>query len=125
MAGKPARFESEFATAVSWHGLVVDSFREFRRRQPGSWSWNCIICFLFIRSTPYLSGRLDAGFAARMTPWDTWDWRIKEIAQDRMVLAVPTGHPLTETEDRSIAGSAEQSVHLVPSLGQPPSSTIE
>src|SRR6202521_5656557 len=32
--GKAGTLRIGIATAVSWHGLVVDSFREFRRRQP-------------------------------------------------------------------------------------------
>ena len=44
---------------------------------------------------PILSGRLDAGFATAMTPWlqELAHW---QFAQDRMVLAVATGHPLTK-----------------------------
>jgi len=42
-----------------------------------------------------LSGRLDAGFGASLTPWhkDLAHW---EFAQDRMVFAVPKGHALTK-----------------------------
>src|SRR5258708_30418822 len=32
--GQAGTLRIGIATAVSWHGLVVDSFREFRRRQP-------------------------------------------------------------------------------------------
>src|ERR1700724_314880 len=32
--GKTGTLRIGIATAVSWHGLVVNSFREFRRQQP-------------------------------------------------------------------------------------------
>jgi DNA-binding transcriptional LysR family regulator len=84
------------ATAVSWHGLVVESFREFRRRQP-----NVELELEHLLSVhqveAILSGRLDAGFVASLTPWhkDLAHW---EFAQDRMLLAVPKGHHLTKQE---------------------------
>ena len=42
-----------------------------------------------------LSDRLDAGFAATIAPWhkDLAHW---QFAQERLVLAVPKGHPLTQ-----------------------------
>src|SRR5258708_28646600 len=82
------------ATAVSWHGLVVDSFREFRRHQPGvELELHHLLSVHQIEAV--LSGRLDAGFAASMTPWSR-ELAHREIAQDRMVLAAPSGHPLTK-----------------------------
>src|SRR5258708_6423623 len=44
-----------------------------------------------------LSGRLDAGFAASMTPWHK-ELAHSQFAEDRMVLAAPRGHPLTRRE---------------------------
>jgi len=94
--GKAGTLRIGIATAVSWHGLVVDSFREFRRRQP-----NVELELEHLLSVhqveAILSGRLDAGFVASLTPWpkDLVHW---EFAQDRMLLAVPKGHPLTKQE---------------------------
>ena len=94
--GEAGTLRIGIATAVSWHGLVVDSFREFRRRQPDV---ELVLHHLLSvhQVEPILSGRLDAGFAAAMTPWhkDLAHW---QFAQDRMVLAVPKGHPLTKRE---------------------------
>jgi DNA-binding transcriptional LysR family regulator len=56
-----------------------------------------------------LSGRLDVGFAASMTPWHK-GLAHSPIAEDRMMLAVPKGHAL--------AGSGEHAVHLVSAVGQ-------
>src|SRR5258708_3330506 len=82
------------ATAVSWHGLVVDSFREFRRRQPDvQLELHHLLSVHQVEAI--LSGRLDAGFASSTTPWDQ-ELAHLEFAQERMVLAVPAGHALTK-----------------------------
>ena len=94
--GKAGTLRIGIATAVSWHGLVVDSFREFRRRQPDvELELHHLLSVHQVEAI--LSGRLDAGFAASLTPWhkDLAHW---EFAQDRMLLAVPKGHPLTKRE---------------------------
>ena len=44
-----------------------------------------------------LSDRLDLGFAAAVTPWNR-ELAHQQFALDRMVLAVPKGHPLTKRE---------------------------
>jgi DNA-binding transcriptional LysR family regulator len=94
--GKAGTLRVGIATAVSWHGLVRDSFREFRRRQPDvELELHHQLSVLQVEAI--LSGRLDVGFAAQMTPWDK-DLAHWEFAQDRMVLAVPKGHPLTKRE---------------------------
>ena len=92
--GKAGTLRIGIATAVSWHGLVVDSFREFRRRQPDvELELHHLLSVHQVEAI--LSGRLDAGFAANLTPWhkDLAHW---EFAQDRMLLAVPKGHHLTK-----------------------------
>lgn len=82
------------ATAVCWHGLVVDAFREFRRQQP-----DVELMLHHMLSVDQIeaiaSGRLDAGFAAPLKPMrkELTHW---PFARDRMVLAVPKGHPLTK-----------------------------
>src|SRR6202040_1461712 len=94
--GKAGTLRVGIATALSWHGMVVDSFREFRRRQPDG---ELVVHHLLSvhQVDAVLSDRLDAGFAATITPWhkDLAHW---QFAQDRMVLAVPKGHPLTKRE---------------------------
>jgi len=92
--GKAGTLRIAIATAVSWHGLVQDSFREFRHRQPDV-ELELHHLLSVDQVEPIVSGRLDAGFAASVTPWhkDLAHW---EFAQDRMVLAVPKDHPLTK-----------------------------
>src|ERR1700745_3706000 len=94
--GKAGTLRIGIATAISWHGLVRDSFREFRRRQPDV-ELELHHLLSVHQVEPILSGRLDLGFAAPMTPWhkDLPHW---QFAHDRMVLAVPKGHPLTKLE---------------------------
>jgi DNA-binding transcriptional LysR family regulator len=94
--GKAGTLRIGIATAVSWHGLVVNSFRKFRRRQPDiELELHHLLSVHQVEAI--LSGRLDAGFAASLTPWhkDLAHW---EFAQDRMLLAVPKGHHLTKRE---------------------------
>ena len=94
--GKAGTLRIGIATAVSWHGLVVNSFREFRRRQPDvELELHHLLSVHQVEAV--LSGRLDVGLAASLTPWhkDLAHW---EFAQDRMLLAVPKGHHLTKRE---------------------------
>ncbi len=94
--GKAGTLRIGIATAVSWHGLVVDSFRESRRRQPDvELELHHLLSVHQVEAI--LFGRLDAGFVASLTPWhkDLAHW---EFAQDRMLLAVPKGHHLTKRE---------------------------
>jgi DNA-binding transcriptional LysR family regulator len=94
--GKAGTLRIGIATAVSWHGLVVDSFRESRRQQPDvEMELHHLLSVHQVEAI--LSGRLDAGFVASLTPWhkDLAHW---EFAQDRMLLAVPKGHHLTKRE---------------------------
>jgi DNA-binding transcriptional LysR family regulator len=94
--GQAGTLRIGIATAVSWHGFVRDAFREFRRRQPDvQLELHHLLSVQQIEAI--LSGRLDAGFAASLTPWDK-DLAHWEFAQDRMVLAVPKGHPLARRE---------------------------
>jgi len=94
--GKAGTLRIGIATAVSWHGLVVYSFREFRRWQPDA-ELELHHLLSVHQVEGILSGRLDAGFVANLTPWhkDLAHW---EFAQDRMLLAVPKGHHLTKRE---------------------------
>jgi DNA-binding transcriptional LysR family regulator len=94
--GKAGTLRIGIATAVAWHGLVVDAFRKFRCGQPDA-ELELHHLLSVHQVDAILSGRLDAGFVASLTPWnkDLAHW---EFAQDRMVLAVPKGHALTKRE---------------------------
>ena len=95
--GKAGTLRIGIATAVSWHGVVVDAFREFRRAQPDA-ELELHHLLSVQQVEPILAGRLDAGFAASLAPWDK-ELAHLEFAQDRMVLAVPRGHALTKQKE--------------------------
>jgi DNA-binding transcriptional LysR family regulator len=92
--GKAGRLRIGIAMALSWHGVVVDAFREFRRRQPDV---ELVVHHLLSvhQVVAVLSDRLDVGFAATITPWHK-DLAHRQFAQERLLLAVPKGHPLTK-----------------------------
>jgi DNA-binding transcriptional LysR family regulator len=94
--GQAGTLRIGIATAISWHGVVVDTFREFRRRHPDV---ELVLHHLVSvhQVEAVLSGRLDAGFAAAVTPWHH-ELEHRQFAQDRMVLAVPKGHSLTRRQ---------------------------
>jgi DNA-binding transcriptional LysR family regulator len=92
--GKTGTLRIGIATAVSWHGMVADSFREFRRLQPDV-ELRVHHLLSVDQVEAIISGRLDAGFAASVTPWHK-DLAHSQFAEDRMLLAVPKGHPLTK-----------------------------
>ena len=95
--GKAGTLRIGIAMALSWHGVVVVSFREFRRRQPDV---ELVVHHLLSvhQVDAVLSDRLDAGFAATITPWHK-DLAHRQFAQDRMLLGVPKGHPLTKRKE--------------------------
>ena len=94
--GKAGTLRIGITTAISWHGLVVNAFREFRRRQP-----DVELVLHHLNSVhqveAVVSDRLDVGFAAAVTPWHK-EAEHRQFALDRMVLAVPKGHPLTKRQ---------------------------
>jgi DNA-binding transcriptional LysR family regulator len=94
--GQAGTLRIGIATAVSWHGLVVNAFREFRRRHPDV---ELVVHHLVSvhQVEAVVSDRLDAGFVAAVTPWHK-ELEHRQFALDRMVLAVPKGHPLTKRE---------------------------
>jgi DNA-binding transcriptional LysR family regulator len=93
-SGRAGSLRVGIAMALSWHGVVVDSFREFRRRQPDV---ELVVHHLLSvqQVDAVLSDRLDVGFAATITPWHK-DVAHRQFAQERLLLAVPKGHPLTK-----------------------------
>jgi hypothetical protein len=93
---KRGRFESE--SQPPSHGTAW-----LRRRSANSAivsrtssSW-CIISSRHIRSKPCCQADWMSGFAASMTPWHK-ELAHSQFAEDRMVLAVPKGHPLARRE---------------------------
>jgi DNA-binding transcriptional LysR family regulator len=90
--GKAGTLRIGIAFALSWHGLVVNSVREFRRREPDV---ELVVHHLLSvhQVEAVVSGRLDVGFAASITPWHK-ELAHSPLAEDRILLAVPKGHSL-------------------------------
>jgi DNA-binding transcriptional LysR family regulator len=100
-AGRVARGQSGvlrvgFTESASWHGVVPDSFRQLRQRQPD--------VELQLYPTASLeqieavrAGRLDAGFVFSM-PQSDRELGQMPVAIHHLVLAAPKGHPLTRVK---------------------------
>lgn len=98
-ASRVARGESGtlrvgFAENAAWHGVVPDSFRRFRQRQPNA--------ELQVQPAPSLeqletirSGRLDAGFLNFMPKTDR-ELDQFDVAIHHVELAVPKQHPFSK-----------------------------
>jgi DNA-binding transcriptional LysR family regulator len=95
-SGQSGTLRVGFVESMSWHGVVPDSFRQFRARQPDA--------ELKIKPLSSLeqieavrSGQLDAGFAFSIASIDREVAQL-EIASIDLKLAVPKGHPLTQSK---------------------------
>jgi DNA-binding transcriptional LysR family regulator len=91
--GKAGTLRVGFVEALSWHGVVPDSFRRFRRRRPDA----------ELELHPMLSnqqveavgsGKLDAGFIFSLEAPDG-DVAQLLVAQYKLMLAAPRGHAAT------------------------------
>jgi DNA-binding transcriptional LysR family regulator len=91
--GKTGMLRVGFVELLSWHGVVPDSFRRFRRRQP-----DVELDLQPLRSVEQIeavrSGRLDAGFIFTLTEPDQ-DFAQIMVAKHKVVLAAPEGHAVT------------------------------
>ena len=81
-----------FTESASWHGVVPDSFRQFRLGQPDAELQLSPLSSLDQVHALH-SGRLDAGFIFNMQTDPDLD-QLK-VASQQLVLAAPKGHPLT------------------------------
>jgi DNA-binding transcriptional LysR family regulator len=91
--GKAGMLRVGFVEMLSWHGVVPDTFRRFRRRQP-----DVELDLQPLRSVEQIeavrSGRLDAGFIFSLAKLDG-DFAQMLVAQHKVVLAAPQGHSVT------------------------------
>ena len=92
--GQKGTLKVGFIESASWHGIVPDSFRQFRDRQPDAELQLSPLSSLE-QVEAIRSGRLDAGFVFNFPKTD------RELDQTRagshnLVLAAPGGHPLTK-----------------------------
>jgi len=85
-----------FTESASWHGVVPDSFRQFRQGQPAAELQLSPLSSLD-QVQAVRSGRLDAGFVFNMPKTDP-DLDQVLVASQKLVLAAPKGHPLTKSK---------------------------
>jgi DNA-binding transcriptional LysR family regulator len=92
--GKAGTLRIGIAFALSWHRLVADAVREFRRREPAV---ELVVHHLLSihQVEAVVSGRLDVGFAASITPWHK-ELAHSPLGEDRILLAVTKGHSLAK-----------------------------
>jgi DNA-binding transcriptional LysR family regulator len=93
--GKAGTLRIGIATALSWHGFVVECFHRFRREQPDA-ELELHHLLSVNQIELLLSGRLDVGFASSSFLPSHKELAHWQFADDRMLLAVPEEHPLTK-----------------------------
>ena len=100
-SGKAGTLRVGFVESISWHGVVPESFRRFRQKQPDA-ELTPVPMLSLAQVEAVRSGRLDAGFIVSMaTLGEELDQR--PVVQHKIVLAVPKGHPVTRQTRLRIA----------------------
>jgi DNA-binding transcriptional LysR family regulator len=91
--GQAGTLRVGFVESISWHGVVPESFRRFRQKQP-----DAELIPVPMLSLPQIeavqSGKLDAGFVAS---WEELGGELdhRPVARHKVVLAAPRGHSIT------------------------------
>jgi DNA-binding transcriptional LysR family regulator len=93
-SGQSGTLRVGFVESVSWHGVVPDSFREFRERQPGV-ELQLKPASSMEQTEAVHSGRLDAGFVFTIASVGR-ELAQLPVASLSLMLAAPKGHPLTK-----------------------------
>src|SRR2546427_3011212 len=93
-SGQSGTLRVGFVESVSWHGVVPDSFRAFRERQPDA-ELQLKPASSLEQTEAVHSGRLDAGFVFTIASIGR-ELAQLPIASLSLMLAVPKGHPLTK-----------------------------
>ncbi len=91
--GQSGTLRGGFTEFASWRGVVPDSFRQFRARQPDA-ELQLYPSSSLEQIDALRSRRLDAGFVFSMPQSDP-DLDQMLVAIHHLVLAAPKGHPLT------------------------------
>jgi DNA-binding transcriptional LysR family regulator len=94
--GKAGTLRVGFVEALSWHGVVPDSFRLFRRRQPDA-ELELHPMLSNHQTEAVRSGKLDAGFIFSLEVPDG-DVAQLLVAKYKLMLAAPQGHALTRSK---------------------------
>ncbi len=113
--GQSGTLRVGFTENASWRGVVPESIRCFRERQPDAeLQLNPATSLEQIEALR--SGRLDAGFVFNMAKTDA-ELEYIPVALQHVELAVPKGHPLVKLEETPVAGSQGCVLCVVPATG--------
>jgi len=93
-SGQSGTLRVGFVESVSWHGVVPDSFRQFRERQPEV-ELQLKPLSSAEQTEAVQSGRLDAGFVFTIAHVGR-ELAQLPVASLSLMLAAPKGHPLTK-----------------------------
>src|SRR5436309_5072833 len=96
-SGQSGTLRVGFVESVSWHGVVPDSFREFRQRQPDP-ELQLKPSSSLEQTESVHAGRLDAGFVFTIANIGR-ELAQLPIASLSLMLVVPKGHPLTKCKN--------------------------
>jgi DNA-binding transcriptional LysR family regulator len=91
--GQAGTLRVGFVEALSWHGVVPDSFRRFRRLHPDA-ELDLHPMLSNQQMEAVRSGKLDAGFIFSLEEPDG-DVAQLQVARYKLMLAAPHGHALT------------------------------
>src|SRR6266542_538212 len=93
-SGQSGTLRVGFVESVSWHGVVPDSFREFRECQPDA-ELQPKPASSLEQTEAVHSGRMDAGFVFTIAHVSR-ELAQLPVASLNLMLAAPKGHPLTK-----------------------------
>jgi DNA-binding transcriptional LysR family regulator len=104
--GEQGRLAVGYTSSAAFHPFVTQQIRAFRESRPG------VVLALAEDGTPELvhglkEERLDAAFL-RSTSIDIAGLTIEPLLEEKMVAAVPTGHPLAKAGKMALADLAEE-----------------
>jgi DNA-binding transcriptional LysR family regulator len=95
-AGKAGTLRVGFGETQSWHGVVPDTFRRFRQRNPDA-ELELHPMASVHQMEAVRSGKLDAAFIFDLAPPPA-EFAQRQVAQHKLVLAANKGHPATRVK---------------------------
>jgi len=115
--GQSGTLRVGFTENASWHGVVPDSFRQFRERHPDAeLQLNPLASLEQLEGVR--SGRLDAGFIYNMPKADRELDQI-QVGLHNIALAAPEGHPLSKLRKLRLRDMADASFIWFPRRESP------
>jgi DNA-binding transcriptional LysR family regulator len=115
--GQSGTLRAGFTENASWHGVVPDSFRQFRERYPDAeLQLNPLASLEQLEAVR--SGRLDAGFIYNMPKTDP-DLDQVMVGSHKIALAAPKGHPLSKLKKLRLRDMVDASFIWLPRRESP------